>query len=365
MVPGPYNANPYAPYGPYGPGATGPAAYAVPQQTTNGLAIASLVSGVVCCLPPLGLVFGLIALPQIRKRNQTGKGLAIAGIVLSALSSVIMIVGLATGVFGEAWRGFQKGVEEAASSSSAFSLRTGQCYNVDGEMEAETSDVLVVHCDRPHEGEVTGGFKLTGFTTWPGETAIDDIAEKRCQGIGQAYALDSWAFPDDVYDFYYMPSRASWRAGDRAVTCAFIVDGGEPMKGSLRSDKTTLDAHQLHYLTTMNPIDDALNEEPEEDADEDLAGNREWAGKVHGALTGASRSLKSHTWSPAAAPRVAELVKELDTSAKEWDRLAKAADADVFWEHYDVAYDGTYWESESEARRALDLAATLDSGTSA
>ncbi|MFF5934594.1 DUF4190 domain-containing protein [Streptomyces sp. NPDC012508] len=365
MVPGPYNANPFAPYGPYGPGGAGPVDYATPRPTTNGLAIASLVSGVVCCLPPLGLIFGLIALPQIRKRNQTGKGLAIAGIVLSSLSCVIMIVGLVTGVFGEAWRGFQKGMDEAARSSSAFSLRTGECYNVDGEIEADTAAVEVVDCERPHEGEVTGGFKLTGFTKWPGESSVEGIAEKRCEDIGKAYALDTWAFPEDVYDFYYMPSRASWRAGDRAVTCAFIVDGGEPMKASLRSDKTTLDAHQLHFLTAMNPIDDALNEEPEEDADEDLAGNKEWAGKVHDTLTGASRDLKSHTWSSAAAPRVAELVEELDASAKEWDKLAKAADADVFWEHYDSAYDGTYWEAESDARRALELTVSLESDTSA
>ncbi|MFD3945073.1 DUF4190 domain-containing protein [Streptomyces sp. NPDC058579] len=366
-APGPYTSGPYGPYGPYGPGAAGPTVpgptapgpYGIPpQRTTNGLAIASLVSGIVCCLPPLGLIFGLIALPQIKKRDQTGKGLAVAGIVLSSLSCLLIVIGLVSGALGDAWRGFQKGVDEAARAESTFSLRTGQCYNVDGKLEADTSEVEVVDCAKPHEGEVTGGFKLTGFTKWPGETSIDDIATKRCGDIGNAYALDSWAFPEEIYDFYYMPSRDSWRVGDRTVTCAFAVDGGEPMKGSLRADKTTLDADQLHFLTTMNRIDDVLSKEPEADADEDLAANKVWAGQVHGAITTASRGLKNHSWPAAATTDVDKLVKELEASAKQWDKLAKSADEDVFWEHYDRAYDDTFWDSESQARATLRLAST-------
>jgi hypothetical protein len=48
----------------------------------NGLAIASLVLGILCCLPVVGLVLGLIALGQIRKKGERGRGMAIAGIVL-------------------------------------------------------------------------------------------------------------------------------------------------------------------------------------------------------------------------------------------------------------------------------------------
>ncbi|MFF9015944.1 DUF4190 domain-containing protein [Streptomyces sp. NPDC014870] len=359
MAPGPYTSGPYAPYGPYGPGAGAPGPYGMPpQRTTNGLAIASLVSGIVCCLPPLGLIFGLIALPQIKKRNQTGTGLAVSGIVLSSLSCLLIVLGLVSGAFGDLRRGFQEGLDEAARAESTFSLRTGQCYNVDGKLEAETSDVEVVDCAQPHEGEVTGGFKLTGFTKWPGETSIDDIATKRCGDIGEAYALDSWAFPEEVYDFYYMPSRESWRVGDRTVTCAFVIDGGEPMKGSLRSDKTTLDADQLHFLTTMNRIDDALGQEPEDDADEDLGANKAWAGKVHEAVAAASRGLKDHSWPAAATTDVDKLVKELDASAKQWNKLANSADEDAFWEHYDPAYDGTFWDSEAQARATLKLAST-------
>jgi len=56
-----------------------------PQQRTNGLAIASLVLGIVWIYwigSILALVFGYIARAQIRDRGEAGGGLATAGIVL-------------------------------------------------------------------------------------------------------------------------------------------------------------------------------------------------------------------------------------------------------------------------------------------
>lgn len=67
----------------------------------ESLAIASLVSSVagLLCLgigPLLGLIFGIISLNQIRQTGQAGRGLAIAGIVISgvliALFAVLLIV---------------------------------------------------------------------------------------------------------------------------------------------------------------------------------------------------------------------------------------------------------------------------------
>ncbi|MFD0370293.1 DUF4190 domain-containing protein [Streptomyces sp. NPDC059071] len=364
-APGPYTSPPPGPYGPYGPGGPGlPGAgpYGMPQQTTNGLAVASLVSGVVCCLPPLGLVLGLIALPQARKKQQKGKGMAIAGIVLSAVSSLLLILGLVTGGIGEAWRGFKKGMDEAAAAQSPFSLRKGDCFRVDGKLETYTTDVDTVPCTTPHEGEVTGSFKLSGFTRWPGEEAIDRIAEDRCDRANNAYALDTWAVPEDALVYYYIPTKSSWRAGDRTVTCAFATEK-EPFTASLRSDESTLDPHQLHFLRNMNPIDDVLFEEPEEDADTDLAVNKAWAGKVHEAVTSASSGLRGHTWSGASAKPVSELARKLDAAALKWKKLASAKDADAFWDVYEEAYDALSTDFESSSRASLGLTKTLeDSG---
>lgn len=62
------------------------AAYPVqPSRATNGMAIASLVLGILWLYwlgSILALIFGYIARRQIRQRNEAGDGIALAGIVL-------------------------------------------------------------------------------------------------------------------------------------------------------------------------------------------------------------------------------------------------------------------------------------------
>jgi hypothetical protein len=57
---------------------------------TNGLAIASLIGAFF--LPPLGIIFGVIAKSQIKRTGQSGNGLATAGIVISVASIVLSFV---------------------------------------------------------------------------------------------------------------------------------------------------------------------------------------------------------------------------------------------------------------------------------
>jgi hypothetical protein len=84
----PYGQQPYGqqPYPPYGHQQYPGHGYPQPTSGTNGLAIASLVLAFFCSLA--GLICGIIALNQIRERRQEGRGLAIAGIVISCISIV-------------------------------------------------------------------------------------------------------------------------------------------------------------------------------------------------------------------------------------------------------------------------------------
>lgn len=69
-----------------------PVAY-VPVQRTNGLAIAALVCPLVTCvLFPLGIIFGHIALSQISRTGEGGRGLAIAGLIISYIMAAIVVV---------------------------------------------------------------------------------------------------------------------------------------------------------------------------------------------------------------------------------------------------------------------------------
>lgn len=65
-----------------------------PQKAkTNGLAIAALVCSFFCGI--LGIILGIVAIGQINKTNEGGKGLAIAGIAIGAASILFtwMILG--------------------------------------------------------------------------------------------------------------------------------------------------------------------------------------------------------------------------------------------------------------------------------
>lgn len=104
-APSPYGPTPYGPppagYG-YGY-ALNPNGTASGLPSVNGFATASLVLGVVslvvCCWPLMisslaGLPLGIYALTRITKgaADPQGKGMAIAGIVLSSISIVLMVV---------------------------------------------------------------------------------------------------------------------------------------------------------------------------------------------------------------------------------------------------------------------------------
>jgi hypothetical protein len=69
---------------------------------TSGFAIASLVLGLLVLPSPLGLIFGLIALSQIKKTqgNLKGRGIAIAGVTISAVFSfgLIIVITLTGGI---------------------------------------------------------------------------------------------------------------------------------------------------------------------------------------------------------------------------------------------------------------------------
>ncbi len=59
-------------------------------RPTNGMAIASLVCAFL--FAPLGIIFGHISLSQIKKTGEEGRGLAVAGLVISYLITVLTIL---------------------------------------------------------------------------------------------------------------------------------------------------------------------------------------------------------------------------------------------------------------------------------
>ena len=71
----------------------------VQQPKTNGLAVAGFVCSIVgwfCCgiTSIIGVILSIVALSQIKNRQEGGKGLAIAGIVIGGIVMVSVPLGV-------------------------------------------------------------------------------------------------------------------------------------------------------------------------------------------------------------------------------------------------------------------------------
>ncbi|MET9830602.1 DUF4190 domain-containing protein [Streptomyces sp. NPDC006385] len=346
-APGPYPYHPYGPHAPYGRPAP-----------VNGVAIGALVLGILCCVPAVGLVLGLIALAQIKKKGERGKGMAIAGSVLSSVGLALWTLALTTGSAGDFWDGFR---DAAKGEGTAYALAKGDCFNSStGSLEGETYDVDEVPCAREHDAEVFAVVTVPGGS-YPGDDEVTRVADDRCYALWNQYSLDTWAVPDDVEVYHLVPTRQSWRFGDRAITCMFGSTEGKPLTGSLRRDYMTLDAYQVRFLSASNLIDDVLYEEPEAYPEEDLAANRAWAKDVHRVLGEQTRMLRTQPWPEVAEGPVTEFLADMEDAREEWAEAAAADDADTFSAHYDKAYAHVDGPATVTARKALGLETTVPS----
>jgi hypothetical protein len=88
----PYPGQPY-PQQPYGSPYPMP-----PQRGTNGMAIGSLVTSIACLLvfggigSFIGAILGHVALGQIKRTGEQGRGLAIAGIIIGWVATALWLI---------------------------------------------------------------------------------------------------------------------------------------------------------------------------------------------------------------------------------------------------------------------------------
>ena len=216
-----------SPYGPppyQGPPAAGP---------VSGLAIASLVLGLLGAFfltAITGIIFGIVALVGIRNNpQQRGKGLAIAGLILSAFWMLLIVIGFVAIIVSAPQRSPSTGQVTHKATVSIFALRAGDCFQYPGAKIAIT-EVTLLPCTQAHNAQVYAVFPATG-SSYPGPAALHRQSAAGCRARLRGNVNGSLITNTMSGQFLY-PEPGSWAAGERTIRC-LIVDSSADMTSSV------------------------------------------------------------------------------------------------------------------------------------
>jgi Domain of unknown function (DUF4190)/Septum formation len=204
--PNPYQP-PQPPPSPFGSPAYPAGPYAPPSRPTSRWAVASLVFGVIGGVL-VSVICGIVALNQTKDGSRGGRGMAIAGLILSAVWTVGIIGIIALAAIG------------SKGTTSATGVKVGDCIKEIPE-SIRVSTLPTESCDQPHKGEVYAMLTLPSGD-YPGQSEIDTYKNK-CNPELQKYSQTAAEDPSvGVYVLY--PSQETWKRGDHAVTCIATFD---------------------------------------------------------------------------------------------------------------------------------------------
>jgi Septum formation len=80
-------------------------------------------------------------------------------------------------------------------------LKTGDCFK--GFTKRATTSATRVDCRSPgHQAEVTGRFKPSGGSRYPGDAAVEKASDDRCQRYFARYVGVDW--DSSAYDYAYV-----------------------------------------------------------------------------------------------------------------------------------------------------------------
>jgi Domain of unknown function (DUF4190)/Septum formation len=194
-------------------------------EPVSKLAILALITGLVA-LVPIAVAVGIASLRGIRRTGRRGRGMAMAGLILSA---TWVIVAAAVAAVGLVTHGFHKPVTVKYREAAVFKLQEGDCVD-----SPNAQLVSVLPCSTPHQAEVFATFLLTG-SRWPGASAIATEASSGCTSRLNGYLNPQITI--SLSQSYVFPDQVAWSAGTRTVVCEVRASNGD-LTGSVRD--TTL-----------------------------------------------------------------------------------------------------------------------------
>jgi len=182
-------------------------------------AIAGFVTGLIGAFL-LGVIFGFIALGRIKRLGQRGRGLAIAGIVLSVVWLAGFIAIGVVGAHGQASRSANSGQITHSGKLSVFSLAVGDCFNNPAGASSVTT-VTAIPCNQAHNAQIYAKFNLTGSDlSYPGTSKVTKLAAAGCNS--RTSAINKSAAPSTTTIRLLFPEQNAWVNGRRTVACMIV-----------------------------------------------------------------------------------------------------------------------------------------------
>jgi hypothetical protein len=223
---------------PGGPG--GPGRRAGAPGKANGFAVASLILGLlgITVIGAIaGVVLGILALGQIRRTGQRGRGLAIAGLAFSALWLVLIgayfvLPGgsspspsprASTGHSSSPTPGPSSTASHGPLSTNVFALKPGQCFQNPPASQTVlgVTYVTVVSCSTPHNAQAFVQFTATG-ASYPGVDALKRQADTGCHSRIRKNVQTS-KIKNSMTLHYLYPLQSSWTSGHKTMTCLIVA----------------------------------------------------------------------------------------------------------------------------------------------
>ena len=219
QIPPPPPQPPYPPQPqgqPYGQPPGAPGAYSMPpEKQTSGSAVASLICGILGCVPfitgLLAVILGIIGMRRTRDPKYTGRGMAVAGLVLGIISLLFWgFIGGTAGVGGWMAYTYTKPAREAARQF-ASELAAG---NVDAAQARCTSQVT-------RDQLVAASDKLKTWGTFQ-DTTMPVGSLQKVNGVEEAYVAGAASFANAANVPYVVGFR---KEGGALKVTGFLFTG--------------------------------------------------------------------------------------------------------------------------------------------
>jgi hypothetical protein len=179
------------------------------NRSWNGLAIVSFVLGILPgSLIAVGL--GIGALIQIGRGGGKGRWMAIVGIVLGALWTVFLTVGILADAQDD------EPTPPSAVKRDVTTLKAGDCTAL--LPAGWVGEVPVIDCAKPHRDEVYAVLTLSG-SKYPGGTEVENQADELCNDKLDSMLTDDAELPVGTDIYSLTPKRFLWATGERSLTC--------------------------------------------------------------------------------------------------------------------------------------------------